>query len=93
MLLNPATDRGKLSSMPGETKPPSQISACSADRKLDRAKVARKVEQFFELTELSMELALAGIRQRYPEASVQEQYQRLAERLAIFREEKWRGGK
>jgi hypothetical protein len=52
--------------------------------------VARKVNQFFELCELSKELALAGIKYRHPDASPAELERLLAERLAVFREGKWR---
>lgn len=57
---------------------------------LDPQLVARKLDRFFELCELSKELALEGIRYRHPEASPAEVKRLLAERLAVFREDKWR---
>ncbi len=56
----------------------------------DAQLVARKVDQFFELCELATELALEGIKLRHPEAGPAEQRRLLAERLAVFREGKWR---
>lgn len=53
--------------------------------------VERKLAQFFELCEFAKELALAGIKYRHPEAGPDELRRLLAERLAVFREGKWRG--
>ena len=56
----------------------------------DPETVARKLDQFFELCELGKELALEGIRYRHPDASPAELHRLLSQRLAIFREGKWR---
>jgi len=56
----------------------------------DPQTVARKLDQFFELCELGKELALEGIKFRHPDATPDELHRLLAERLAIFREGKWR---
>jgi hypothetical protein len=48
------------------------------------------VDQFFELCALATELALEAIKLRHPESGPAELRQLLAERLAVFREGKWR---
>lgn len=57
--------------------------------KVDPQVVQKKLERYFELCELSMELALEGIRYRHPEADRAELLRLFAERLAVFRKDKW----
>jgi hypothetical protein len=52
--------------------------------------VARNLARYFELAELSMELALAVIRYRYPNATPTEVREHFLGRLARSRREKWR---
>ena len=52
--------------------------------------VAQKLDEFFELCDLGKELALEGIKYRNPDATPAELNRLLAQRLAIFREGKWR---
>ncbi len=53
--------------------------------------VEQKLAQFFELCEFAKELALEGIKYRHSDAGPAELRRLLAERLAVFREGKWRG--
>ncbi len=57
---------------------------------IDPQVAARKIEQYFELCDLSMELALEGIKYRHPEADRAELLRLFAKRLALFRKDKWR---
>jgi hypothetical protein len=71
--------------------PPEQHENCSPPPTApDPQLVARKVDQFFELCGLAEELALEGIKLRHLEAGRAELRRLLAERLAMFREGKWR---
>jgi hypothetical protein len=56
----------------------------------DSQLVEKKIEQFFELCELAKELALEGIKHRHPDAGPADLRRLFAERLAVFRESKWR---
>jgi hypothetical protein len=77
--------------MSTEYSPSEQHKTCPPSPcALDPQVVARKVDQFFELCDLAQELALEGIKLRHPNAGAAELRRLLAERLAIFREGKWR---
>lgn len=56
----------------------------------DPETVARKLEKYFELLEVSRELALAGIRYRHPNATEAEIQALWQERLKRSRDEKWK---
>jgi hypothetical protein len=75
-----------MQDQPHELASDSRTGATPPDPQI----VARKVEQFFELCQLTKELALAGIKYRHPNASPAELQRLFAERLAVFREGKWR---
>ena len=49
------------------------------------------IARFLQLYDLNMKLSQAGIRKEYPHASPQEVRQKLAERIALIRKEKWKG--
>jgi len=57
---------------------------------IDPQVAQKKLERYFELCELSMELALEGIKYRHPDADRKELLRLFAERLAVFRKDKWR---
>ncbi len=57
----------------------------------DALEATRRLEQYFQLYALNMQLAEAGIKLDYPDATPLEVRQRLAERLRIVRQEKWKG--
>jgi hypothetical protein len=85
MTQQQASDRG----MPAQQDQIAHVQ--STPRAVpDPQLVARKVDQFFELCELAKELALEGIKHRHPAAGPAELRRLLAERLAVFREGKWR---
>ncbi|MBS0264756.1 MAG: hypothetical protein JSS02_22670 [Planctomycetes bacterium] len=70
---------------PSISAPESPVPHPAVDPEL----VARKIQRYFELCDLSQELALAGIKHRHPEATPQELRRLFAARLAVFREGKW----
>lgn len=51
---------------------------------------ARKVMRYFELLEVSRELAFAGLRHRHPEATEDELRELWHARLKRSRDEKWK---
>jgi len=55
----------------------------------DPHETARKIERYFELRELSIHLALEGLRLDHPDADAAELRRLLRERLAHFRKGKW----
>ncbi len=57
----------------------------------DPIEAARRLEQYFQLYALNIELAEAGVKVDYPDANPEEVRLRLAERLRIVRQEKWKG--
>ena len=56
----------------------------------DPEAAARKLMKYFELLEVSRELALAGLRHQHPEASETEIRALWHERLKRSRDEKWK---
>ncbi|MBX3436412.1 MAG: hypothetical protein KF861_02905 [Planctomycetaceae bacterium] len=56
---------------------------------LDEQFVQSRLEQCFELHEVGRELALTGLRMRFPEASADELWEKLREQLARRRRGKW----
>ena len=57
---------------------------------IDPQTAQRKIERYFELCELSMDLALEGIKHRHPHADRAELLRLFGERLNLFRNDKWR---
>lgn len=57
---------------------------------IDQAETNRRFERFAQLYDLSMNLAVEGIKHDYPHASPEEVNRILRERLAIMRKEKWK---
>ena len=56
----------------------------------DPEAAARKLMKYFELLEVSRELAFAGLRHRYPDASDAEIRALWRDRLKRSRDEKWK---
>jgi len=56
----------------------------------DPIEATRRLEQYFQLYALNIQLAEAGVKVDYPEATPEEVRRRLAERLRIVRQEKWK---
>ena len=56
---------------------------------LDPQELARKLARFFQLHEVTRDLALAGLKHDHPDASPPELRRLLRKRLAFFRKRKW----
>jgi len=55
----------------------------------DPHETARKIQRYFDLCELTMQLAREGLRLDHPDADAAELRRLLRERLAYFRRGKW----
>ena len=49
------------------------------------------IARYLQLYDLNLELAEAGVRMEYPQASPEEVRKILAQRIAVIRKEKWKG--
>ncbi len=56
---------------------------------VDQRRVERGLSRCFELHEVGRELALTGLRMRFPDASEEEIWRKLKEQLARRRKGKW----
>ncbi|HQR08278.1 MAG TPA: hypothetical protein PLN21_15730 [Gemmatales bacterium] len=57
----------------------------------DSGEINQRLEQYLQLYDLNMELAEAGVKLDYPQASPEQVRQLLAQRIQQVREGKWKG--